>query len=116
MGSPFTKSTQSPPLHCRSCYTHSEFGERISGGERITRTNITTTEISRGERQWNGKVRHKPYSGKGWKERVPISEDKVGSGPASKAGSHTIGSEVNEEGKDEARVRAGCGESRERIE
>ena len=108
MGSPFTKSAHSPPLHCRSRYTRSEFGERVSGGERITRTNITTTEISREERQWNGKVRCKRYSGGGWKERVPISEDGVGSGLASKADSHTMGSEVNEEGKDEARGRAGC--------
>ena len=41
---------------------------------------------------------------------MPISKDGVGSGPASKAGSHTMGSEVNEEGKYEARVRAGCGD------
>ena len=108
MGSPFTKSAHSPPLHCHSRYTRSEFGERVSGGERITRANITTTEIPRGECQWNGKVRRKRYSGEGWKERVPISEDGAGSGLASKAGSHTMGPEVNEEGKGEARVRAGC--------
>ena len=109
MGSPFTKSAHPPPLHCRSRYTSSEFGERVSGGERITRANITTKEVSRGERQWNGKVRRKRYRGGGWKERVPISKDGVGCGPACEADSHSMGSEV-EEGKNEARVRAGCGD------
>ena len=108
MGSPFTKSAHSSPLHCRSHYTRSEFGECISGGERTTHANITTTEIPQGECQWNGKVRRKHYSGGNWKELVPISEDGAGSGPASKVDSHTMGSEVNEEEKGEARVWAGC--------